>query len=63
MKKRKLSVRQVRKFFSSKSSIDVMRVYYCYQLGSTFVNLGLMENQIVTAMATCDRIRSSESSR
>ena len=35
----------------------MMRIYYCYQIGSTFVNLSLMENTIVHAMAMCDRIR------
>ena len=34
-----------------------MRVYYCYQIGSTFVSLGLMESTIIDAMATCDRIK------
>lgn len=34
-----------------------MRIYYCYQLGSTFVALSLMENRILTAMMMCDRIK------
>jgi hypothetical protein len=48
---------KVRKFLSPKRDVDAMRIYYCYQLGSTFVSLGLMETRIVTAMMTCDRIK------
>ena len=52
-----MPVRTVRKFLSPKRDLDVMRIYYCYQLGSTFVSLGLMETRIVTAMMMCDRIK------
>ena len=52
-----MPARRVRKFLSPKLNIDVMRVYYCYQLGSTFVSLGLMEARIVTAMMMCNRIK------
>ena len=52
-----MPARNVRKFLSPKRNVDVMRIYYCYQLGSTFVSLGLMETRIVTAMMTCDRIK------
>jgi hypothetical protein len=48
---------KLRKFLSPKRNVDVMRIYYCYQLGSTFVSLGLMENRIVTAMMMCNRIK------
>jgi hypothetical protein len=34
-----------------------MRIHYCYQIGSTFTNLGLMEDSIVRAMSMCDRIK------
>jgi hypothetical protein len=52
-----MPARKVRKFLSPKRNVDVMRIYYCYQLGSTFVSLGLMETRIVTAMLMCDRIK------
>lgn len=52
-----IPVRKVRKFLSPKRNVDVMRIYYCYQVGSTFVSLGLMETRIVTAMLMCDRIK------
>jgi hypothetical protein len=55
-----MPARKVRKFLSPKRNVDVMRIYYCYQLGSTFVSLGLMETRIVTAMMTCDRIKLSK---
>jgi hypothetical protein len=55
-----MPARKVRKFLSPKRNVDVMRMYYCYQLGSTFVSLGLMETRIVTAMMTCDRIKLSK---
>ena len=52
-----MPARRVRKFLSPKRNVDVMRIYYCYQLGSTFVSLGLMEARIVAAMMMCDRIK------
>jgi hypothetical protein len=53
-------VREIRKFLTPKRNIDVVRVYYCYQIGSTYLQLGLMETTIVHAMAMCDRIRLSK---
>jgi len=55
-----IPARRVRKFLSPRRNVDVMRVYYCYQLGSTFVSLGLLEARIVTAMLACDRIKLSK---
>lgn len=52
-----MPVRKVRKFLSPKRDVDAMRIYYCYQLGSTLVSLGLMETRIVTAMMMCNRIK------
>src|SRR4029077_11097377 len=54
------SVPKIRKFLSPKRNIDVVRIYYCYQIGSTQIQLGLMETTIVHAMALCDRIRLSK---
>ena len=36
---------------------------HCYQFGSTFVSLGLMEMRISAAMMTCDPIRPPKSCR
>jgi hypothetical protein len=33
-----MPAQKVRKFLSPKRNVDVMRIYYCYQLGSTFVS-------------------------
>jgi hypothetical protein len=47
----------VRAFMSAREDLDVLRIHYCYQIGSTFVNLALMEDTIIRAMSICDRIR------
>jgi len=54
-----MAVAKIRKFLSPKRNIDSLRIYYCYQIGSTFVSLGLMETTIIHAMAMCDRIKLS----
>ena len=54
---RNIPVSKVRKILTPRKNVDVLRVYYCYQVGSTFLNLGLMETTLVMAMATCDRIK------
>lgn len=58
--KKRTSVSTIRNFLSPQKDVDAMRVYYCYQIGSTFVNLSLMENTIVHAMAMCDAIKVSK---
>jgi hypothetical protein len=55
-----IPVRKIRKFLSPKRNIDVVRIYYCYQIGSTYLQLGLMETTIISAMTMCDRIRLSK---
>jgi hypothetical protein len=55
--KNKFQTKTVRKFLLPNRDIDAMRIYYCYQIGSTFVALGLMESQIISAMMTCNRIK------
>jgi hypothetical protein len=55
--KKDMPARDARKFLSPMKNIDVMRIYYCYQIGSTFVQLGFMERKIIHAMAMCDRIK------
>ena len=58
--KKKMTITKVRKFLSPKEDIDALRIYYCYQIGSTFVNLALMENSIIHGMMMCDRIKVSK---
>jgi hypothetical protein len=54
---RNLPFREMRKRLAPRRNLDVVRNYYCYQVGSAFLTLGWMESRIVSAMATCDRIK------
>lgn len=54
---RSLSTQDVRDFLSAPEDADIHRIHYCYQIGSTFVHLALMENSILQAMSVCDRIK------
>jgi len=56
---RNVPIAKIRRFLSPKRNIDVLRIYYCYQIGSTHLQLGLMETTIIHAMAMCDRIKLS----
>jgi len=47
----------IRAFMTGREDLDVLRFHYCYQIGSTFVNLSLMEDTIIRAMSICDRIK------
>lgn len=55
--KKHVSAAGFRRFINSRNATDVHRIRYCYHLGSTFVNLNLMEETFIEAMAMCDRIR------
>lgn len=55
--KKRISAHQIRKFLSPDSDTDVFRIYYCYQIGSTFIGLSMMESTIITAMTMCDKIK------
>src|SRR3954470_12505633 len=46
-----------RKFIAEQDESDMLRIQYCYQIGSTFVVLGLMESTVIDAMGVCDRIK------
>ena len=46
-----------RQFLNEHDDTDLMRVQYCYQLGSTFVHLSMMEDMIIRAMSMCDGIK------
>ena len=52
-----ITAEAVRDFISAREDLEVLRIHYCYQIGSTFVNLSLMEDTIVSAMALCDRVK------
>jgi hypothetical protein len=55
--RRKISAQSIRSFLATRGDADVHRIHYCYQIGSTFVNLALMEDTIINAMSICDRIK------
>lgn len=38
------------------SDLDLVRVRYCYQIGSTFVACSFLEDSVVTSMLFCDRV-------
>jgi hypothetical protein len=46
-----------RQFLSERDDTDLMRIQYCYQLGSAFVHLSMMEDTLIRAMAVCDGIK------
>src|SRR3954447_25726111 len=46
-----------RKFIAEQDESDMLRIQYCYQIGSTFVVLGLMESTVIDATGVCDRIK------
>jgi hypothetical protein len=46
-----------RRFLNECDDTGLMRIQYCYQLGSTFVHLSLMEDMIIRAMSMCDGIK------
>lgn len=51
-----MSASVFREFICGCGDIDAERIHYCYQLGSTFTSLALMEDTIINAMLICDRI-------
>jgi hypothetical protein len=56
MKKRG-TPKDIRLLIKALDDESLVRFYYCYQLGSTFVLLNKMERTIIHAMGMCDRIR------
>lgn len=57
MRHNPLDATQFRELVDSEENANVERIHYCYQIGSTFVNLALMEDTIINAMTMCDRIK------
>src|SRR5258708_36521680 len=55
--RRPITASAVRALMSAQEDLDVLRIHYCYQIGSTFVNLAMMEDTIIHAMSICDRIK------
>ncbi len=57
MKHSPLTADTFREWVEGESELDVARISYCYQLGSTFAHLAGMEDSIISVMAMCDRIK------
>jgi len=49
----------LRKSIDRLNDLELARVRYCYQVGSTFVAAALMEDAVIAAMLTCDRVKVS----
>lgn len=47
----------VHQFLAERTDDDILRIHYCYQIGSTFTSLALMEQTIIDAMSVCDRVK------
>lgn len=56
----KPSLWSFREFIKTDKYSDVIRIYYCYQIGSTFLSLGLLETNIISAMLMCSKINISD---
>jgi hypothetical protein len=51
------SAAEVRKLLGLIDDLDVVRFYYCYEIGSTFTAMSLMESDIVNAMLICSKVK------
>ena len=52
-----LSPLEMRVFLAARDDVDLARIHYCYQIGSTFLSLALMEEAFTSAMSICDIIK------
>ena len=54
MSKKALGLYQFKDLLNGMSDLDAMRVAFCYQIGSTFTVMSLMEDDVVTYILSCD---------
>lgn len=47
----------LRRQIAGVSDLDLVRIRYCYQIGSTFVACALLEDSVISSMLMCDRIK------
>ncbi|MER8502779.1 MULTISPECIES: hypothetical protein [unclassified Mesorhizobium] len=59
-KRAPLDAQGFRTIVAQEEDINAERIHYCYQIGSTFVHLSLMEDAIINAMSICGRIKVSK---
>jgi hypothetical protein len=50
------SASDVRNQLTAMTEIEILRFHYCYEIGSTFTSLSLMESEITNAMLICDKV-------
>ena len=55
--KRDLSSAVYRRLIETLKGDDLIRVAYCYQIGSTFVSMSQLEDMIINLMLTCDKVK------
>lgn len=55
--KLELSPEVCRRLIERLKSDDLVRVAYCYQIGSTFVSMSQMEDTIINLMTICDKLK------
>src|SRR4051794_26108308 len=55
--KHDISEKNFKDFVNEKNEEDTLRIRYCYQLGSAFLALHLMEDSIINAMTMCDQVK------
>ena len=60
MPKGRISSEAFKEFVADQDDLDVLRIAYCYQVGSTFIALSLMEDTLVNAMSGSGRIQVSK---
>ncbi|MFE0017558.1 hypothetical protein ACFWXH_22140 [Mesorhizobium sp. NPDC059054] len=49
--------KMLRKLLVDESDLNVMRIHYCYQIGSTFIAISNLESTITSLMLMCDKIK------
>jgi hypothetical protein len=55
--RRDLSAAAFRRHIEELDDRDALATLYCYQIGSTFVHMNLMEDALIRAMSICDRVK------
>ena len=50
------SAREIKSDLGSMSDLDLARYYYCYEIGSTFAAVSLMESGAIDAMLMCNKV-------
>ncbi|MGO4562266.1 hypothetical protein [Mesorhizobium sp. 2RAF21] len=57
MQTRTLTAKMLRTLLADESDLNVIRIHYCYQIGSTFIAISNLESTITSVMLMCDKIK------